>query len=163
MINITDLNYRKGVGIVLINDKKDIFIAKRIDSKGNNWQMPQGGIDEKESVEQAALRELYEETNILKVSIISKTKNWQYYTFPKKVNNTFYEKDALKKRYFGQKQIWFLMKSLDSSFSEVNLSKSKFPEFEDWQWSGKEYILSNVIYFKKSLYKKIFQEFRGYI
>nr|WP_245542199.1 NUDIX domain-containing protein [Rubellimicrobium thermophilum] len=44
-----------------------VFIARRADqpeSSGHAWQLPQGGIDEGESAEQAALRELEEETGI---------------------------------------------------------------------------------------------------
>jgi NTP pyrophosphohydrolases including oxidative damage repair enzymes len=42
------LPLRKGVGIVLLNNKNKIFVGKRIDNPNNYWQMPQGGVDEGE-------------------------------------------------------------------------------------------------------------------
>jgi hypothetical protein len=38
-------NYRRGVGIMLLNVNNDVFVGHRIKTKGNAWQMPQGGIE----------------------------------------------------------------------------------------------------------------------
>ena len=62
-----NLPYRKNVGLMIINTQKKIFMGQRI--KGGAWQMPQGGIDGKETPEKAAIRELYEETGITKEKI----------------------------------------------------------------------------------------------
>ena len=43
--NFSKLPLRKGVGIVLLNNKNKVFVAKRIDNPKNFWQMPQGGVD----------------------------------------------------------------------------------------------------------------------
>ena len=59
--------YRPNVGIMLLNNKGDVFMAHRTDSRKQAWQMPQGGIDKGEDEYKAALRELYEETNISSV------------------------------------------------------------------------------------------------
>ena len=40
-----DLPLRIGVGIVVLNKKNEVFVAKRIDNPKNFWQMPQGGVD----------------------------------------------------------------------------------------------------------------------
>ena len=47
MKDLSNLPYRKGVGIMLINRETKVFIGKRIDST-KAWQMPQGG-DHRES------------------------------------------------------------------------------------------------------------------
>ena len=65
-----NLPLRSGVGIVVLNQKNKIFVAKRIDNPKNFWQMPQGGIDEGEDFLSAAYRELKEETSITKVRLI---------------------------------------------------------------------------------------------
>ena len=57
------LPLRKGVGIVLLNQNNEVFVAKRIDNPNNYWQMPQGGIDENEEYLDAATRELEEEND----------------------------------------------------------------------------------------------------
>ena len=42
------LPYRLGVGMMLLNARGQVFVAKRIDMTSEAWQMPQGGIDEGE-------------------------------------------------------------------------------------------------------------------
>ena len=55
------LPYRRGVGAVLINRDGLVFVARRIDTPGDAWQLPQGGIDGSEKASEAVLRELTEE------------------------------------------------------------------------------------------------------
>ncbi len=57
---MSDLPYRPGVGMILINRAGLVFVAKRIDMTSEAWQMPQGGIDEGENPKKAAMRELKE-------------------------------------------------------------------------------------------------------
>ena len=61
--------YRPNVGIMVLNPAGDVFMAHRTDSRKQAWQMPQGGIDKGEDEYDAALRELYEETNISSVTM----------------------------------------------------------------------------------------------
>jgi putative (di)nucleoside polyphosphate hydrolase len=60
----SELPYREGVGIMLINADNMVFVAKRIDSISEAWQMPQGGIDEGEEPQVAAFRELMEQSAV---------------------------------------------------------------------------------------------------
>ena len=41
-------SYANGVGIILLNNKNQVFVGKRKDNPGDKWQMPQGGVDEGE-------------------------------------------------------------------------------------------------------------------
>ena len=54
--------YRRGVGIMLLNADREVWVGRRIDNPGDAWQMPQGGMDEGEEPWATALRELEEET-----------------------------------------------------------------------------------------------------
>ena len=74
-----DKNYRAGVGIMLLNQSGDVFVARRIDLADEAWQMPQGGIDEGEDPRQAASRELKEEIGTDKAEIIDESKAWHQY------------------------------------------------------------------------------------
>ncbi|MFQ5939537.1 MAG: NUDIX domain-containing protein, partial [Alphaproteobacteria bacterium] len=65
--------YRPGVGLMLVNGEGRVFVARRIDTPGEAWQMPQGGINEGESPPQAALRELREEIGTDKAQIIAES------------------------------------------------------------------------------------------
>ena len=49
-----NLPLRLGVGIVVLNEKNEVFVAKRIDNPKNFWQMPQGGVDKGEKFYDAA-------------------------------------------------------------------------------------------------------------
>ena len=120
------LPYRKGVGMMVFNDKKKIFVGKRIDNQ-TAWQMPQGGVDNNEDYETAAKRELYEETGIQSIRIIKKSKEMYTYDLPKSLLGKIW-----KGKYMGQKQKWFLIKFLGPD-SEINLNQ-KYPEFNQWKW-----------------------------
>ena len=61
---INNDGYRRGVGVMLINADKQIWVGARIDNDADAWQMPQGGIDAGEDPWQAAQREVEEETGI---------------------------------------------------------------------------------------------------
>ena len=71
----SNLPLRKGVGIVLLNNNNQVFVAKRIDNPNDFWQMPQGGIDKDENPLDAAFRELKEETSIKNVELIQEIQN----------------------------------------------------------------------------------------
>ena len=55
--------YRPNVGIILINNRNEVFWGKRV--REHSWQFPQGGIKPGESPETAMYRELYEEVGLL--------------------------------------------------------------------------------------------------
>ena len=72
---IDDEGFRANVGIILLNKAKKIFCGRRVGLQF--WQMPQGGIEEGESSEQAMYRELHEEVGLVgeKVDLIDLFKN----------------------------------------------------------------------------------------
>ena len=78
----TDHDYRPGVGLILLNDRGEVFVGRRADQKDDAWQMPQGGIDGAETPRQAAFRELQEEIGTNKADIIAESKGWFYYDVP---------------------------------------------------------------------------------
>ena len=82
MENKKQLPLRIGVGIVLLNHKNNVFVGKRIDNPKNSWQMPQGGVNQKENFLHAAKRELEEETGIKSVKLIKELDGWFKYDLP---------------------------------------------------------------------------------
>ena len=67
-----------------MNADNRVFVGQRLDSAAQAWQMPQGGIDPGEDPEQAALRELWEETGVTAdlVMVEAQTDGWVPYDLP---------------------------------------------------------------------------------
>ncbi len=143
-----NLPLRNGVGIVILNSKNKVFVAKRIDNPKNFWQMPQGGLDIGESYFDAALRELKEETSITSVSLIKEINDFTIYNLPNNLLGIIW-----KGKYKGQKQKWFIMKFIGND-NEINI-KTKKPEFSEWKWVNLNTITDTVVNFKLDVYKKL--------
>ena len=77
------LPMRIGVGIIVLNDKNEVFVGKRKDNPGDKWQMPQGGVDKGEDYLTAMKRELIEETSIKNIKILKQIENTYEYELPK--------------------------------------------------------------------------------
>ena len=150
MIKTPKKRYRKGVGIMLVNEYNLIWVGRRIDLTSQCWQMPQGGIDDGESPEAAALRELYEETGAHSglVEIVAVSSSWYHYELPTELKTT-----AWQGRYDGQRQRWYVMKFLGND-QHINLTVSK-PEFSEWRWSSSTDLPKQVVSFKVSLYESL--------
>ena len=147
------LPLRKGVGIVLLNNKNKIFVGKRIDNPNNYWQMPQGGVDEGEDNLNAALRELKEETSITSIKLIKEIEGNFTYILPDNLIGIIW-----KGKFRGQKQKWFIMRFTGDK-SEINI-KTKHPEFLDWKWIDSENLTEIAVPFKLEVYKKLTPEIK---
>ena len=77
------LPMRTGVGIILLNNKNQVFVGRRRDNPRNKWQMPQGGVEYGEDFITAMRRELLEETNIKNIKILKEIKKIYEYELPK--------------------------------------------------------------------------------
>tara|TARA_B100000579_G_scaffold28521_1_gene20041 strand:- start:57 stop:530 length:474 start_codon:yes stop_codon:yes gene_type:complete len=151
-----DLPLRTGVGIVVLNKKNQVFLAKRIDNPKNFWQMPQGGVDNGEKFYEAAIRELEEETSIKTVSLIKEIDDLTTYLLPNHLVGIIW-----KGRYKGQKQKWFVVR-FDGDEKEININ-TKHPEFLDWKWVNIENLTDEIVDFKIHVYKKIQEELKKII
>ena len=149
--NFSKLPLRKGVGIVLLNNKNKVFVAKRIDNPKNFWQMPQGGVDGDESYYEAALRELKEETSVASVELIQEIDKKLTYILPDHLIGIIW-----KGRFKGQTQKWFVMRFIGNE-SEININ-TKNPEFLDWKWIDLEDLTKIAVNFKLDVYKNLKQE-----
>jgi putative (di)nucleoside polyphosphate hydrolase len=143
--------YRPAVGILLANWKHEIFIGQRLDTPADCWQMPQGGIDEGESPEQAVMRELLEELGTTKVAMIAATAQWHYYDFPEHLRYKCWGG-----RYRGQQQRWFALRFLGEDH-DINIH-TPHPEFHAWRWARVEEVPQLVIDFKRQVYRDVLME-----
>ncbi len=154
--NFKGLPLRLGVGIVVLNKKNEVFVAKRIDNPKNFWQMPQGGVDKGEKFYVAAKRELKEETNIKTIKLIKEIEGFTSYLLPDELLGIIW-----KGKYKGQKQKWFIVK-FEGENKEINI-KTKHPEFLEWKWISIDKITDKVVNFKLKVYSKIKEEVKKII
>ena len=147
-------DYRKCVGMMIINIKKEILVGKRLDHPSGYWQMPQGGIDKDENPEEAVWREMMEEIGTNKAELIRMSNKWINYDIPKDTLATLPWGD----KYKGQTQKWFVFRFTGQE-SDINVGTEN-PEFSEWKWAKFSSLADNIVPFKRGVYKKILEEFK---
>lgn len=146
--------YRKGVGMVLFNGDGLVFVARRIDTTAEAWQLPQGGIDDGESPRDACLRELEEEIGTDKAEIIAETDDWLAYDLPEDIADKVW-----KGRFRGQEQKWYGLRFLGDD-GDIDLDTGH-PEFCEWKWLPVAELPDMIVPFKRALYVQIVDRFAG--
>jgi len=155
---MTDPLYRPAAGIMLLNPAGKVFVAQRLDTRLDAWQMPQGGLDPGEDAEAGALRELEEETGIPPrlVEIVARSRGELLYDLPADLAGTLW-----RGRYRGQRQIWFLMRYLGAD-ADIDLDTGH-PEFRAWKWAEPGELPDMIVPFKSQLYKDVLSEFAAHL
>jgi putative (di)nucleoside polyphosphate hydrolase len=158
MIDKNSLPYRPAAGIMLLNREGKVFVAQRLDSTLEAWQMPQGGLDEGEDAEAGALRELEEETGITpdKVELIARCPVELTYDLPDDLVGKMW-----KGKWRGQRQTWFLYRFTGRD-EDVNLETAE-PEFRAWRWSDPKGLPGMIVPFKKKLYEDVLEAFSPWL
>ena len=152
------LPYRPAAGVMLLNREGKVFVAQRLDSTLEAWQMPQGGLDEGEDAEAGALRELAEETGIGrdKVEIIARCPVELTYDLPDDLIGKMW-----KGKWRGQRQAWFLCRFTGTD-ADVDL-ETEHPEFRAWTWAEPAELPAMIVPFKKKLYEDVLEAFRDWL
>jgi putative (di)nucleoside polyphosphate hydrolase len=156
------LPYRPCVGLMVLNPAGRVFIGRRSEGPEHIdeihvWQMPQGGVDPDEDPWQAALRELYEETNIRSVERLGEIKDWLYYDLPPEIVG-----QAWRGKYRGQKQKWYALRFTgnESEIDVRNPAGGHEPEFIDWRWESMANLPDLIVPFKRKVYEQVVAAFR---
>ncbi len=150
--------YRRGVGVMLLNADKQVWVGRRIDNTDEAWQMPQGGIDEGEQPWETALRELEEETGIPPhlVERIADHPERLRYDLPDELRSKLWGG-----KWRGQEQDWFLCRFLGRQ-SDVNIATAH-PEFCDWKWIDARHLPDIIVPFKRDLYRCLIDLWAEYL
>ncbi len=154
-IDRASLPYRPCVGVMLLNGRGQVFVAKRRDSR-DSWQMPQGGIDDGESVREAALRELEEEIGTASAEILGETTEKLRYDLPDHLLGRVW-----KGRWRGQEQVWIAARFTGSD-ADIDLDTAH-PEFDAWKWVDADALPDLIVPFKRPVYEAVLAEFRPLI
>ena len=150
--------YRRGVGVMLLNADKQVWVGRRIDNTDEAWQMPQGGIDDGEEPWDTALRELQEETGIPPhlVERIAECPERLKYDLPADLRPHLWGG-----RWKGQVQDWYLCRFLGRD-SDVDIA-TEHPEFCDLKWIEPGQLPDMIVPFKRDLYRRLLAEFSAHI
>jgi putative (di)nucleoside polyphosphate hydrolase len=148
----SDADYRPCVGIMLLNRRGEVLVARRSDVPGEAWQMPQGGIHEGEEPVAAAIRELTEEIGTDRVEILAESKNWLTYDLPAELIER-----ARHLGWLGQRQRWFIMRFTGND-RDINLA-AEHAEFSAWKWVPVRELPHLIVSFKRQVYIDLLAEF----
>jgi|TARA_B110000438_G_scaffold289509_1_gene324159 putative (di)nucleoside polyphosphate hydrolase len=145
--------YRKCVGMMILNDLNQILVGRRIDHPSGYWQMPQGGIDQNENPKEAVWREMMEEIGTNKAELIHISNQWLKYNIPKETLITL----PWGNKFIGQIQKWFVFRFKGNN-NDINVGTEN-PEFSEWKWISYKLLVENIVPFKRDIYSKIITEF----
>lgn len=147
------LSYRRGVGALLFNANGEVLVGRRIDTREEAWQFPQGGIHKRERPRVAVLRELLEEVGTDKAEIIAKSSKWYFYDLPAEVQARVWSG-----KHRGQRQRWFALRFTGDDH-DINLAACDTPEFDAWRWTPLADTPALAVPFKRRLYEDLVAEF----
>lgn len=150
--------YRPCVGIALFNRESKVFVGERIDTPGA-WQMPQGGIDPGENVEDAFYREMQEEVGTKKAEILKVHDRKLRYDLPPHLLGHGHEGRVLwNGKYKGQEQTWVAARFTGTD-DDIDVKSHDPPEFMDWQWVALDDVMDLIVPFKRDIYRQIIDIF----
>jgi putative (di)nucleoside polyphosphate hydrolase len=158
MTDGSGLPYRPAAGVMLLNRDGKVFVAQRLDSTLEAWQMPQGGLEEGEDPEAGALRELEEETGIRpdQVEIVARCPVELFYDLPEDLVGKLW-----KGRWRGQRQSWFLARFTGSD-SDIDID-TEHTEFRAWKWAEPFELPAMIVPFKRKLYEDVLDAFAEWL
>ncbi len=151
-------HFRRCAGAVVFNRDKKVLLGSRIDVNNDDWQFPQGGIEDGETPEMAAKRELFEETSVTSVTLVAVDKEPQRYEFTEEIKQKFRQRGIFND---GQ-DIYFSLFFFEGNDREINLNTA-YPEFKDYMWGELDFAVENVIEFKKAVYAQAAKAFEPLI
>jgi len=157
-----DKPYRLNVGIALFNAAGLVLIGRRfrddgpeIIQPGLEWQTPQGGVDEREDLRQAAMRELWEETGATNADYLGES-DWLIYEFPP------YDGPPHRLAKFrGQRQKWFALRftGREQDLDPLTPRNNQAAEFDAWRWERLDRVADLVVPFRREVYRTVARQF----
>lgn len=152
-MNLPAQYFRAGVGAVIMNGRGLVLALERADIPGA-WQLPQGGLDAAEEPLQAVWREVGEETGIppRDLELLASCPEPLAYELPAGVRSG--------RTGRGQVQYWFLFRFRGPD-SAIDLQSGG--EFRSWQWMEFDALLLAAKEFRRPLYRRLIEQFRGAI
>ncbi len=140
---MTKPHLRAGVVAAVRRSDGRLLAFERSDLSGE-WQLPQGGIEPGESPEQAAWRELTEETGLgaEHVALVGEYDGWTGYLWPEPMR---------RQERLGQAHRWFFFEPIVDPI----VPSPDGTEFSDWKWMTASGLIERVVDFRKQPYRQV--------
>jgi putative (di)nucleoside polyphosphate hydrolase len=141
--------FRAGVGGVIVNADGMVLALERAEIPGA-WQLPQGGWELDETVEQAVYREIEEETGLQReeLELLSRLPEPLAYELPPEWRTT--------KTGMGQVHYWFRFKLRKA---DTSLTLPPDGEFRAWAWMPMKQVILTTALFRRGVYRRIAEGF----
>jgi putative (di)nucleoside polyphosphate hydrolase len=149
-MNLPARYFRVGVGAVIVNAKGAVLALERAEIPGA-WQLPQGGWEADETLEEAVYREVEEETGLTRgeLELVGRHSEPLAYELPPEWRTS--------KTGMGQVHYWFRFKLRRT---DMNLTLPADGEFRAWSWMPMEKIVETTAPFRRGVYRRIAEGFR---
>jgi putative (di)nucleoside polyphosphate hydrolase len=136
-------HFRAGVVAVVRRSDGQVMAFERADAPGA-WQLPQGGIESGESPEQAAWRELWEETGLTRrdVRLVERPPAWTLYEWPESMRSS---------ERIGQAHRWFVFEPVGDQIAP----QPDGSEFTAWRWMHPADLIECVVEFRRGPYAQV--------
>ena len=146
-------HFRASVGAVVVGNDARVLAVERMDSP-DQWQLPQGGIENGEEPEAAMWRELEEEVGLGAgdVRLMAETRTWLSYELPP-------EARTRAKLGMGQTQRWYLL-ALTADESGIRVDER---ELRAWAWMSLRELARLTIPFRRPVYEQLLVAFPGVV
>ena len=157
------LPMRPCAGVALFNAEGRVWVGRRRprwarrfpDYADGIWQLPQGGINKGERPQDAAFRELKEETGVTNAEFLAEIPGWLSFELPRELVGV-----ALKGRFSGQRLRWFAMR-FGGNEAEIDIERkgSMKPEFDAWRWADLDEVPGLAVSFRRPIYEIVASRF----
>lgn len=104
--------YKPTVSAIVLNDENKVLMTHNKSHGADFWKLPQGGVEENETLESAILREMGEEVNSNAFEILKKCEIEYKYDWPQDVQE--------RKGFLGPRLTFFILRCTDEGSLKPN-------------------------------------------